>query len=96
MSLRQLPPPITDTQSITFRSDIGIEKREVSTHCASFYTLLAPLLNSLSSLISPSLIPYMLDGLEKGLKALTAIEGQVYKKWLSKSDHKVLAMIPSH
>ena len=89
MSLRQLPPPIADKQSITYRSDLGIEKRTVSNHCASVYNLLGPLITSVSPLLTSSLVGYLIGGLEQGLTAITAIEGRIYRDWVQQSDHKI-------
>ena len=92
MSLRQLPPPIADKQSITYRSDLGIEKRTVSNHCASVYNLLGPLITSVSPLLTSSLVGYLIGGLEQGLTAITSIEGRIYRDWVQQSDHKVCVL----
>ena len=80
-SLRLLAAPDATTQAVSFHSELGLEKRELSTHCAEVYRALQPVISGLPLLLSPSLLPFLREPLEQGFGAIWGLESQVYRRW---------------
>ena len=76
-----LAAPDATTQAVTFYSELGLEKRELSTHCAAVYKALLPEISGLPLLLSPSLLPFLCEPLEQGFGAIWGLESQVYRRW---------------
>lgn len=88
--MKALPAPDAATTPISFRSTLGLEKREVSTHAAAVYAQLAPFAHACPLLLNSALLPFVATTLEKGFEAFVAHESRVYERWVhDKSNRKV-------
>lgn len=82
VDIKSLPSPSLDKSSITFKSHIGIEKREVSSFCSTVYNEIAPFIQYCPQLLVPSLLPFITQSLLIGFEAFCSYLIKVYDKWI--------------
>ena len=68
--MKALPAPEAATTAISFKSALGLEKREVSTHAAAVYATLAPFVQACPLLLDSALLPFVAGTLGKGFEAI--------------------------
>ena len=82
VNIKSFPVPSTDRDSITYKSHIGLEKRELSSYHASVYKELCQFIQYCPQLLVPSLFPFILQPLIIGFEALFSYETKVFDKWI--------------
>lgn len=82
VDIKSLPSPSLDKSSITFKSHIGIEKRDVSSFCSTVYNEIAPFIQYCPQLLVPSLLPFITQSLVIGFEAFSSYLIKVYDKWI--------------
>lgn len=80
--MKALPAPEAITTAISFKSALGLEKREVSTHAAAVYATLAPFVQACPLLLDSALLPFVAGTLGKGFEAFAAHESGVHQRWV--------------
>lgn len=82
VNIKSLPLPTTEKTSITFKSHVGLEKRDVSSFCAAVYAEIARFVQYCPQLLVPSLLPFITQPLIIGFEALCAYLVKVMDKWI--------------
>ena len=82
VNIKSFAAPSTERDSVTYKSHVGLEKRELSAFHAGVYKELCQFVQYCPQLLVPSLFPFIIQPLLIGFEALFSYETKVFDKWI--------------